>query len=37
MLINAGIREIYYADGYPDELSSQLMSEAGIVLQKVAL
>lgn len=37
MLINAGIREIYYADGYPDELSSELMNEAGIVLQKVTI
>lgn len=34
MLINAGIREINYGDGYPDELSSQLLNEAGIVLKK---
>jgi dCMP deaminase len=30
MLINAGIKRIVYADGYPDELSVQFLREAGI-------
>jgi len=30
ILINAGITEIVYADGYPDELSGQILTEAGI-------
>ena len=34
MLINAGIKKIYYKEGYPDELSSEMLKEAGIeVLQ----
>ena len=37
MLINAGIREINYGEGYPDELSSQLLNEAGIILQKISI
>ncbi len=32
MLINAGIRKIYYQDGYPDDLSRQMLDEAGIEL-----
>ena len=30
MLINAGIKQIVYMDGYPDELSSDMLKEAGI-------
>ena len=30
MLINAGIRSIYYAEGYPDSLSRDMLAEAGI-------
>ncbi|RLC28117.1 MAG: cytidine deaminase [Deltaproteobacteria bacterium] len=30
MLINAGIREIYYDDGYDDPLADQMLKEAGI-------
>ncbi len=30
MLINAGIRKIYYQSGYADELSAGLLEEAGI-------
>jgi len=37
MLINAGIHNIYYADGYPDELSTQLMDEAGVNIHKVSI
>jgi dCMP deaminase len=35
MLINAGIREVYYEDGYPDELSLSLIEESDIVLKKI--
>jgi len=37
MVINAGIGTVYYLDGYPDELSLQLMEESGIVLKKVEM
>lgn len=30
MLINAGVREIFYARGYPDQLSLQMLDEAGV-------
>ncbi|MEW6218617.1 MAG: cytidine/deoxycytidylate deaminase family protein [Thermodesulfobacteriota bacterium] len=32
MLINARLTGIYYRDGYPDELGSSLLAEAGIPL-----
>jgi dCMP deaminase len=32
MLINAGIRTIYYANGYPDSMSRDMLAEAGIDL-----
>ncbi|WP_148894453.1 deoxycytidylate deaminase [Geothermobacter ehrlichii] len=32
MLINAGIRKVVYLEGYPDELSLQMLQEAGIEL-----
>ena len=34
MLINCGVREIHYADGYPDELSQALFDEAGVIVVK---
>ena len=30
MLINAGVREIIYGRGYPDDLSLEMLAEAGI-------
>jgi len=30
MLINAGIKKIYYAQGYPDKLSQEMLKEAKI-------
>ncbi len=36
MLINAGIREVYYEDGYPDELSLSLIEESGIALKRIS-
>ncbi|MFP3998363.1 MAG: deoxycytidylate deaminase [Desulfobacterales bacterium] len=35
MLINAGMVEICYKDGYADELSASLLNEAGIALRQV--
>ncbi len=35
MLINAGIRTIFYAEGYADELSRDMLQEAGIELIKI--
>lgn len=35
MLINAGIKRIFYTEGYPDELSSKMLSEVDIELIKV--
>ncbi len=32
MLINAGIREVVYAEGYPDELSQRLLQETEIAI-----
>lgn len=34
ILINAGIKEIVYAEGYSDDLSKQLLGEAGIVMRE---
>lgn len=32
MIINAGIKEILYGEGYPDELSLAMLTEAGIAI-----
>jgi dCMP deaminase len=37
MLINCGVREIHYAEGYPDELSREMFAEAGVVVVKEEL
>ena len=34
MLINAGIEEIIYEGDYPDEMSRQLLKEAGVFCHK---
>ncbi|MBQ7608422.1 MAG: cytidine/deoxycytidylate deaminase family protein [Desulfovibrionaceae bacterium] len=36
MLINCGIRAIYYAEDYPDELSAELLAEANIPTIQIA-
>ena len=33
MLINAGVKEFVYAEGYADQLSSELIEEAGVTLR----
>ena len=35
MIINAGIKMIYYRDGYPDDLSRDMLDEAGIRLMRL--
>jgi dCMP deaminase len=30
MIINAGIKKIYYAEGYDDPMSDQMFEEAGL-------
>jgi len=30
MLINAGIKKVIYLEGYPDDLSEQMLREAAI-------
>ena len=35
MLINAGIKKIYYFEEYPDELALELLKEAGVELIKL--
>ncbi|MBU3947770.1 MAG: cytidine/deoxycytidylate deaminase family protein [Proteobacteria bacterium] len=35
MIINAGIIKIYYLDGYADEMSSEMLEEAGIEVTKL--
>lgn len=35
MLINAGIKDIVIADGYPDEMASDLLKEAKIGIRKI--
>ncbi len=35
MIINAGIKKIYYEEGYDDALSEQLFSEAGVELVRL--
>jgi len=36
MLINAGIKEIYYEEGYPDPLSQELLGEAGVRVRQLS-
>jgi len=36
ILINCGVREIHYVEGYPDDLSRELLAEARVVLVKEA-
>ncbi len=37
MLINCGVKEIHYLEGYPDELSRAMLDEAGVALHKEKL
>ena len=35
MLINCGVKTIYYCESYPDELSAAMLEEAGIRMEKM--
>lgn len=37
MLVNAGIKAIYYVESYPDELAVKMLDEAGIASRKMVL
>jgi len=37
MLINAGIKEIYIGEGYPDDLSKEMLEEAGVVIHRLTV
>ncbi|MGW8320550.1 MAG: deoxycytidylate deaminase [Thermodesulfobacteriota bacterium] len=37
MLINAGIRQIFYLEGYPDPLSEKMLAEAGMDLHRIEM
>ena len=37
MLINAGIRQIFYLEGYPDPLSEKMLLEAGMELHRIQM
>jgi dCMP deaminase len=37
MLINAGIKRIVFLGSYPDELSLEILKEAGIILERIDL
>jgi dCMP deaminase len=37
MLINAGIRKIYYMEGYPDALASDLIRESAIEIEQLVV
>jgi len=35
MLINSGITEIIFKEGYPDDLSKELLKESGIKIREI--
>lgn len=35
MLINAGIKRVVFSDGYPDLLSRELLTEAGLMVESI--
>jgi len=37
MLLNAGVTEVIYAEGYPDTLSAELLAESGILVRQFQL
>lgn len=37
MIINAGIKKVYYEEGYDDPLSDQMLAEAGIETVRLSL
>ena len=37
MVINAGIDQVFYLEGYPDDLATQLVAESGIIVKQISL
>ena len=37
MLINAGIKQIFYLEGYPDSLSETMLNESGMELHRIEM
>lgn len=37
MIINAGIKKIYYEEGYDDSLSDRMLAEAGLEIERLSL
>lgn len=37
MIINCGVKNIYYMQRYPDSLAEEMLAEAGVVLEQVVL
>ena len=37
MIINAGIKHVYYEEGYDDPLSDQMSKEAGLIVERLQL
>jgi dCMP deaminase len=37
MIINAGIRKVWYWEGYPDELARQFLESAGVALEHLEM
>ncbi len=35
MVINAGIAQVFYLEGYPDDLAAHLIAESGIIVKQV--
>lgn len=35
MLINAGVKKIFFSEGYPDELADEMLAESDIELEKL--
>ncbi len=34
MIVNAGIKRVVYAEGYPDEFAAQMLKEGGVALER---
>lgn len=37
MILNAGIEQVFYLEGYPDDLSTRLIEESGIVINQLTV
>jgi dCMP deaminase len=37
MMMNAGIKEIVYEDGYPDELAQEMLADSEIKVRKFSV